>query len=195
MDDAGYAWAICPSLGECLLGPQESRVAPVGQFVDDALAGGLPNFSVVSPRSADSQHNRASMTQGDSWIGSVVGAAMRGPDWSSTAVFVTYDDCGCFFDHVRPPAGLGIRVPMVIVSPYARPGFTDSSTASFASILALTEHTFGLTPLASDDTSAYDYANAFDFSQTPLGPAVMVRRAIPVWERRWVREHAEPDVT
>ena len=67
----------------------------------------------------------------------------------TTAIFITYDDCGCFYDHVPPPPGSGIRVPMVIVSPYAKPAFTDSKAASFASILAFTEHLFGLEPLGS----------------------------------------------
>jgi phospholipase C len=110
------------------------------------------------------------MTVGDDWIGKVVSAIMNGPDWDSTAIFLTWDDCGCFYDHVPPPAGLGIRVPMIIISPYARPGYTDSTNAQFASVLAFTEHTFGLPALSSVDANAYDYFGAFNFSQTPLPP-------------------------
>src|SRR2546422_4724334 len=112
------------------------------------------------------------MLKGDNRIGQAVSAIMTSPQWSSTAIFITYDDCGCFYDHVPPPAGLGIRVPMVIVSPYAIPGSTDSADASVASMLAFTEHMFGLAPLTSEDANAYDYSNSFGFLQSPrLQPA------------------------
>jgi hypothetical protein len=85
----------------------------------------------------------------------VVQAIESGPDWSTTAIFITYDDCGCFYDHVAPPSPeLGIRVPMVVVSPFARRGFTDTNVASYASLLAFTEYVFGLQPLADADANA-----------------------------------------
>src|SRR5439155_1658622 len=90
------------------------------QVIDDATNGTLPTVSIVTPTNSKSQHNFYSMKMGDNWIGQVVQAIENGPQWSSTAIFITYDDCGCFYDHVAPPAGLGIRVPMVIVSPYAK---------------------------------------------------------------------------
>ena len=73
---------------------------------------------------------------------------MSGPEWNSTAIFITYDDCGCFYDEVSPPAGLGIRVPMVIVSPYARPGFTDSHHGRLGHPPGLHRAPFGLAALA-----------------------------------------------
>src|SRR5207245_41911 len=82
--------------------------------------------------------------------------------WSSTIVFVTWDDFGGFYDHVAPPKSLGLRVPMLIISPYARPGYDDSTTASFASMLSFTEHNFGLAPLAGADANAYDYSAGLD---------------------------------
>jgi len=133
------------------------------------------------------------MSLGDNWIGSVVSAVENGPEWSSTAIFATWDDCGCFYDNVLPPAGFGIRVPMVIVSPYAIAGYTDSTDASFASLLAFTEHTFGLDPLSSLDAAAYDYSNSFDYGQRPLGPVPMVRTKVPPSELRWLRLHPPPD--
>jgi hypothetical protein len=101
-------------------------------IIADATDGALPNFSVVTPTAANSQHNEDLMDNGDNWLGRVIAAIQDGPQWANTAVFITYDDCGCFYDHVSPPKGLGIRVPMVIVSPYAKPGFTDSNVASFS---------------------------------------------------------------
>jgi len=129
------------------------------------------------------------MITGDNWLADQVNAVMDGPDWSLTAIFLVYDDCGCFYDHVPPPAGLGIRVPMVIISPYAKPGFTDSRVATYASVLAFVEHDFGLAPLAVDDQLAYDYAGSFDFTQRPLPPMHLQKHPVPPWIQRYVGEH------
>jgi phospholipase C len=171
----GYGWAICPTFAECLYG-SPSKMVDNSQFTADAKSGNLPNFSVVTPTQTASQHNGDSMTVGDNWLGSVVSAVEKGPDWSSTAIFITWDDCGCFYDHVVPPAGLGIRVPMLIVSPYARPGFTDHTTARFASVLAFTETAFGLPPITPGttwDSGAYNYWKAFDFTHARRAPVSM----------------------
>jgi phospholipase C len=134
------------------------------------------------------------MLVGDNWIGQVSGAVMNGPEWQSTALFIAYDDCGCFYDHVPPPPGFGIRVPMVIVSPYAIAGYTDSTTAPFASMLAYIEHTFGLAPLSSEDANAYDFGNSFNYGQRPVGPIRMTQHHVPGWELRWIRQHpADPN--
>jgi phospholipase C len=203
LDDAGLpwriytpqgSWSICPTFAECLYGPQVMNVRSSKRVLSDAAEGKLPSLSIVIPSPVNSQHNGYSMTQGDNWIGSVVSAVMNGPQWSSTAIFVTYDDCGCFYDHVPPPAGLGIRVPMVIVSPYAKPGFTDSSTASFASLLAFTEHTFGLPPLAAADASAYDYSASFDFTQRPSAAIALSQHKLPPGTKQWLKAHPpDPD--
>lgn len=123
-------------------------------ILTDAKGGRLPSLSLVMPVGATgktSQHKLSSMTEGGNWIGELMNSLMNGPEWGSTAIFITYDDCVCFHDHVAPPAGLGIRVPMVIVSPFARAGFTDSGVASFSSMLAYVEHNFGLRPLSPRD--------------------------------------------
>jgi phospholipase C len=191
-----YGWAICPTFAECLYGPQAASVVPDTQVLDDAAAGDLPSLSIVIPQGRNSQHNGWSIRMGDNWIGSVVDSIMQGPDWGSTAIFITYDDCGCFYDEVPPPAGLGIRVPMVIVSPYAKPVFTDTHVASFASMLAFTERVFGLQPLSNADANAYDYLQAFDFTQQPLAPVELRSRPVPEWEKAWLRAHPpNSDVT
>jgi phospholipase C len=190
----GYSWAICPVFADCLYTDQRQYYVRPKQFALDAAAGTLPAYSVLIPEPADSQHNKRSQLVGENWIAKNVEAVMNGPDWDSTAIFVTYDDCGCFYDHVPPPNGLGIRVPMVIVSPYARSGFTDSNVASYSSILAFVEHTFGLAPLSIEDATAYDYSASFDWSQARLGPIPLPRYAIPAWEWRWMRTHPmDPD--
>jgi phospholipase C len=192
---SGYGWTICPTFYECLGSGQRSKLVAADSVIADAKAGRLPSLAIVTPTGANSQHNNNSMTQGDNWIGNVVGAIENGPNWSSSAIFVTYDDCGCFYDHVPPPdASTGIREPMVIVSPYAKPGYTDSTNATFMSMLAYTEHTFGLTPLTSADANAYDYGNSFNYAQTPRGPVPMTHRTLPAWERLWVASHPpDPD--
>jgi hypothetical protein len=82
---------------------------------------------------------------------------------------------------------------MVIVSPFAKPGFTDSNVATFASMLAFTEHNFGLSPLTSADGSAYDYSDAFNFSQAPRGGVRMVHAKVPQWELRWIAKQPPDD--
>ncbi len=186
---AGYLWEICPTFSECLNGPQASNWVAGGDIMKDALKGRLPNLSVVTPTPRLSQHNAYSMLVGDNWLGELASAIQSGPDWDSTALFITYDDCGCFYDHVAPPPGAGIRVPMVIVSPYARPGYTDSRTATFDSVLAFVEHTFGVAPLGPGDAAAYDYSGAFDFGGSRLRPIGMRISRIPAWERRYLRAH------
>jgi phospholipase C len=184
---SGYVYAICPTFYECLGSSQRANFVDASNVLTAATAGTLPNLAVVTPTSGNSQHNNRSMATGDNWIGQVVSAIQSGPDWSSTAIFITYDDCGCFYDHVPPPTQkAGIRVPMVIVSPYAKPGYTDSGTATFVSMLAYVEHIFGLQPLNDADANAYDYGNSFDYSQTPLGPARMVQSSIPLSEMAYL---------
>ena len=185
----GYAWAICPTFAECLYTAQRQNMVAADSVMTDAKNGALPAFSVVIPTAANSQHNDDLMDAGDNWLGSVVSAIEAGPQWGSTAVFITYDDCGCFYDHVPPPTGLGIRVPMVIASPYAKPGFTDSNAASFSSMLAFTEHVFGLTALSGRDAGAYDFASSFDFTQAHMAPTKLVQRPLTPAERRYIRRH------
>jgi phospholipase C len=202
----GYGWSICPSFAGCLYSSQVKNLVPTANVLADAANGTLPNYSVLTPswssRKANglaesSQHNLKSMLAGDNWIGTVVSAIQNGPDWASTAIFITYDDCGCFYDHVAPPVNpdgtvMGPRVPMVIVSPYAKSGFTDSTRATFASILAFTEHTFGLPALSVNDAAAYGYARSFDYSQPPLSGARLAQHPLPASSVSYLQTH--PDV-
>jgi phospholipase C len=189
---AGYGWTICPAFAQCLYTQQSKGFVPNSQVLTAAKNGTLPSFSVVTPTNVQSQHNSNSWTAGDNWIGQVVSAIEHGPNWSSTAIFITWDDCGCFYDHVNPllyGRDWGVRVPMVIVSPYARAGYTDSMPTTFSGILAYTEHTFGLTPLNTSDASAYDFKNSFDYSQTPLTIKAMVTTPILASSKRWIAAH------
>jgi phospholipase C len=182
----GYDWAICPSIAECLY-TQSSGMAPTGQVLTDAKAGTLPAFSVVTPGQSyakDSEHNGFSITAGDNFLGQVANAIMAGPEAGSTALFITWDDCGCFYDQVPPPLNAdgtqeGPRVPLVIASPWARPAYTDTNSASFDSILAFTEQNFGLPALGVNDAAAYNLSGAFNYAQMPLSAVRMVTRPVP----------------
>jgi phospholipase C len=160
-----YKWSICPSFAECLYGPQHNNMHEEEVFIADAEKGTLPNFSIVIPTAGasgpTSQHNGASMIVGDNQIGKEVSKVENGPDGSSTTIFIYYDDCGCFYDHVAPPPGLGIRSPLVIVSPFAKPGYTDHNVATNSSILAYTEKVLGVSPVTEEDATAYDFHESF----------------------------------
>jgi phospholipase C len=161
-----YKWATCPTFAECLDGPQKSNMHEAPQLLTDARNGTLPSFSIVTPSDGvtgeTSQHNGTSMIVGDNKIGEEVSAIENGPDGSSTTIFIYYDDCGCFYDHVAPPAGLGLRLPLVIVSPYAKVGFTDHNVATNSSILAYMESVLHVTPLNEEDATAYNFHESFN---------------------------------
>jgi phospholipase C len=177
-------WSPCPTFAECLYGPQRHNEVSTGTVLGDAKNGKLPAYSVVvpdGPGGGTGQHAPSSMLVGDNWLGKLVTALQKSPDWSSTAIFITYDDCGCYYDHVAPgrnPDGTeqGLRVPMVIISPYAKRDGVDSTPATFASFLRFTEEAFGLAPLTVNDAKAYDYRNAFNFSAPPTAPRVWPRQ-------------------
>jgi phospholipase C len=194
-----YVWQVCPNFADCLYTSQHANVVSTASVLTDAGKGSLPAFSLVLPSGpgGTGQHPPASMMVGDNWISNVVNKIEHGPQWSSTAIFITYDDCGCFYDHVPPgtnPDGTkqGIRVPMVIVSPYAKVGFTDSTPATFASILHFTEEALGLKPLAVNDAQAYDYAGSFNFGSAPTGPRVALRQQpLSAATRRYLATHPD----
>jgi phospholipase C len=193
----GYVWAVCPTFAECLSSEQKNDFVPSEEVVDDARQGRLPNLTLIVPNPPHSQHNDQSMLEGDNWIGSIVDAIEHGPQWESTTIFITYDDCGCFYDHAQPPSFAGIREPMVIVSPYAKAAYTDHGVTTFNGMLAYVENVFGVPPLSDADAFAYDFADSFDYTQTPRPGIPMVTTPVPRWELDWMREHpqAEDDVT
>jgi phospholipase C len=161
---SGWQWTICPYFAECLYSSQRNNLQSAAQIETDAASSHLPSFSIVTPTSSESQHNGWDMTEGDNFIGQVVSSLQKSRQWGSTAVFITYDDCGCFYDHVNPlqyNATWGILVTLVIVSPYVTAGYTDSTPTTFAGILAFAETMLGVPPLNSNDASAYNYLNAF----------------------------------
>jgi phospholipase C len=115
-------------------------------FFAAAKAGTLPAVSWVEPNAVVSEHPPALVSAGQTYVTGLINAIMRSPDWSSTAIFLAWDDWGGFYDHVRPPRvdqnGYGLRVPAMVISPYARRGYIDHRTLSFDAYLKFIEDDF-----------------------------------------------------
>jgi phospholipase C len=118
----------------------------VRHFYRAAANGTLPKVSWVIPNDKVSEHPPALVSRGQAWVTGLVNAVMRGPGWNSTAIFLTWDDWGGFYDHVVPPVvdrnGYGLRVPAIVISPYARRGFVDHQTLSFDAYAKFIEDDF-----------------------------------------------------
>src|SRR5262249_50377883 len=142
------------------------------QFISDALSGNLPGVSWLIPPFTFSEHAPDGSCEGENWTVQQINAVMQGPAWGSTAIFVVWDDWGGLYDHVAPPQldvfGLGLRVPLLIISPYAKPGYITKTQYEFSSFLKIVEERFGLASLTARDAAANDMLDAFDFTQTPL---------------------------
>jgi phospholipase C len=129
----------------------------------------------VTPRFEVSEHPEYSFCHGENWTTEIVNAVMRSPMWKSTAIFITWDDYGGFYDHVPPPQvddfGFGFRVPMLTISPYAREGFIDHHVGEFSNVLRFIEDNWGLgRRLTHRDRAATNLSYNFDFSRPPRPP-------------------------
>jgi phospholipase C len=158
-------------------------------FLSDVAAGRLPNVAFVKPQGGDDEHPASgSILQGDLHAAMLIQAIQASPVWGRTAVIVTYDENGGFWDHVAPPPGdrwgPGARVPALIISPWAKRGFVDHTVYDTTSILRFIEWRWGLEPLGGRDAAANNLNAAFNFSQPPT-PAptpspIVVRTPRPV---------------
>jgi phospholipase C len=171
---------------------QQHRVVNARRFFEDARRGTLPSVSWVVPNEANSDHPPALVSRGQAWVTRLVNAVMRGPDWRSTAIFLTWDDWGGFYDHVPPVrvdgAGYGIRVPAMVISPYARSGYVDHQVLSFDAYLKFIEDDFlagaridprsdgrpDSRPDVREDAPVLgNLIHDFDFSQPPRPPMLL----------------------
>jgi phospholipase C len=182
----GRSWKIYYALPPSALGgtiwpqlipPGHAEDLSTGSaFFADLASGILPDFSFIRPGVDYSTEPPEDIEQGDAWIGQLVNAVARSKYWASTAIFVTYDESGGFWDHVAPPAstGYGARTPMIIISPYARRGVYHQQTTN-VSILSFMQKLWGLPALTPLNASQNDLFSAFNFSQAPLAaPSVPV---------------------
>jgi phospholipase C len=142
------------------------------QVLTDIQNGQLPAVSWVIPNGQSSDHAGGNNGTGPSWVASVVNAIGNSSYWSNTAIFIAWDDWGGWYDHVAPPIKnsyeYGFRVPLIVVSPYAKAGYVSHVTHHFGSILKYIEENFSLGSLGFADADADDLSDCFDYNQTPL---------------------------
>ena len=180
----GYIWSSFDAIFHIRFGRDWQYVVPTAQFLSDAANGTLPTVSWVVTPGQYSEHAPASVCVGENWTVQMLNALMSGPDWASTALFLTWDDFGGFYDHVPPQQidglGLGFRVPLLVISPYAKKGYIDHTQYEFSSMLRFSEDILGLSPLTQRDQGANDMFNAFDFTQQPRAPLILQPRTCSV---------------
>jgi phospholipase C len=173
-----YNWNAYDAIRHVRFGPDWNAdiSAPETNILSDIQNGSLAQISWVTPSCPNSDHHSCGTTKnlgfGPNWVASVVDAIGASPYWSNTAILITWDDWGGWYDPVAPQElysdGLGFRVPLIVVSPYARAGYVSHVTHEFGSILHFTEETFGLGDLGTRDVSSDDLSDMFDFSQQPI---------------------------
>jgi phospholipase C len=182
-----------------------SRVVGVDEFTNDLANHSLPNVSWLIDQDEFSEHPKLSLPgldvslggvcAGENWTVWYINQLMESDYWKDTAILFTMDDFGGWYDHAAPPRqyggsteapyGLGFRLPLLVISPYARPGFVFHEVAEQASIPRFIERVFGAQQTlhdldsAAQDAQANDLLGAFDFTQTPRPPLVLPLRACP----------------
>ncbi len=179
---------------------QTGNIQDTSAFCQAAQNGTLPAVSWVVPDMPVSEHPNSQQppSVGEAYVTSLINAIMQGPNWNSTAIFLTWDDWGGFYDHVVPPVvdgnGYGIRVPGLVISPYARQGYIDHQTLSFDAYLKFIEDLFlggqrldpatdgrpDPRPTVRENASQLgDLAQDFNFSQAPRAPLLLPTDAPP----------------
>jgi phospholipase C len=185
-------WNPLPYFDTVRVDGESSNVADLSTFSSAAAAGTLPAVSWIVPSETTSEHPRSSVRAGQAYVTTLLNAVMTSPDWSSTAVLLSWDDWGGFYDHVAPPpvdaAGYGLRVPGLVISPYARRGYVDHQILSHDAYLRFIEDDFlagqRLDPrhdgrpdprpgVRESAPALGDLSADFDFSQPPRPPFVL----------------------
>jgi phospholipase C len=173
---------------------QERNIQPVSRFYAAARQGTLPAVSWVVPSGEVSEHPPSPIHKGVAFVTGLVNAVMRSKDWDSTAIFLAWDDWGGLYDHVKPPAvdenGYGLRVPGIVISPYARKGYIDHQTLSFDAYAKFIEDDFlgsqrldprtdgrpDPRPTVREDVPILgNLISDFDFDQPPRRPVLLPR--------------------
>jgi phospholipase C len=185
-------WNPLPGFTDVHEDGQLGSIRALRIFYRQAKAGTLPKVSWVAPNFRDSEHGPALVSTGQAYVTRLINAIMRGPDWKSCAIFLTWDDWGGFYDNVVPPRvdgqGYGFRVPGLVISPYAKSGYIDSQVLSTDAYLKFIEDDFlggaRLNPMTDarpdprpdvrENTSILgNLINDFDFTQAPRQPLIL----------------------
>jgi phospholipase C len=176
-------------------------IIPPKQVLTDLANSQLPGVSWVIPAGQYSDHPGGLSSGGPSWVASIVNAIGASSYWSNTAIIITWDDWGGWYDHVPPPQVIddgtswgsgyvyGFRVPLIVVSPYAKAGYISHATHNFGSILNLIEQVFGLSSLGYADARADDLSDCFNFNQAPLQFQTI---AAPLSAEHFLNDRAPP---
>jgi phospholipase C len=185
-------WNPLPSFTDVSSDSQRSNVKSLSAFFSAAKAGTLPAVSWVVPNGTVSEHPTALVSSGQTYVTGLINTIMQSPEWNSTAIFVSWDDWGGFYDHVVPPAvdqnGYGLRVPAMVISPYARKGYIDHQTLSHDAYNKFIEDDFlsgqRLNPatdgrpdprpdVRESKPQLGDLAQDFNLSQQPRPPVIL----------------------
>jgi phospholipase C len=166
-------WNAFDAIRHVRYGPDYTNVvSPSQTILSDISAGRLAQVSWVMPDGAHSDHSGPGAGNGGpSWVAAIVNAIGSSKYWQNTAIVVTWDDWGGWYDHVTPPMidnyDLGFRVPLIVISPYAKRGYVSHVQYDFGSILRYVEGTYGLPSLGTTDATANDLGDCFDYGQLP----------------------------
>jgi phospholipase C len=195
LEDAGISWRyyrgnngwIQPMemIRHVVEGPMYKKVVPESDFLGDLRAGRLPEVSWLVPPLAYSDHpaRGRSICGGENWTVRIMNALQSAPEWRRTAVFLVWDDFGGFYDHVPPPHvdiyGMGPRVPAIVLSPWARPGYIEHRVYDFSSVLRFIERLHDLPALSQRDRRADPMIDMFDFDQPAVDPLILPERECP----------------
>ena len=173
----GYIWSAYSAIERYRNHPQRwtQYVRPVDRVFADIRKDLLPPVTWITPRFELSEHPEYSFCHGENWTTQVIDTIMRSPMWKDTAIFLTWDDYGGFYDHVPPPdvdrMGFGFRVPLLVLSPYAVDGKVSHESGEFSSVIRFIEDNWMLRPfLTHRDRDAEPMLTAFDFNQEPRPP-------------------------
>ena len=152
------------------------KIVPLDEYFEDLRTGTLPAVSYIVPSGA-SEHPPGSIRAGQSFVKVLIQELMKSNTWNESAFIWSYDDWGGWYDHVNPPRvdayGYGFRAPAMLVSPYAKRGFIDSTEYDFTSPIKFITENWDLAPLAQRDRNANSIIYAFDFTQPPRLPILI----------------------
>jgi phospholipase C len=156
---------------------QMAHLVDLAEYFQDLKGGSLPQISWIIPDTQDSEHPIQPAAQGMWYVTKLINALMESPYWKDSAVFLTWDDYGGFYDHVEPPQldafGYGPRVPTLVISPYAKSGYISHYVDDFTSTLKFMEVRWGLGHLTARDDHANDMLDCFNFNQSPNAALVI----------------------
>jgi phospholipase C len=198
----GGTWSAYQAVKHIFRGPDWHKdvISPNWKVLTDVQSGKLANFTWITPECAESDHLECGGGYGPSWVAAIVNTIGASKFWDSTAIFVQWDDWGGFYDHVAPPYedydGVGFRVPLLVISPYAKKRHVSHVQYETASVLRFAEDLYGLAQLAAADKRATSPASdCFDFSQKPR-PFVKIAAPYPAKffiGRRLLNSYFAPD--